>query len=168
MRKISIISLFISALFFVNLCTVSAQNLQKERQNLMPVPANINWKSGRLSISKDFTAAVIGETDERLKNYISRIMRRMEGRTVMSFSRELSNDAGNAQLLIETKSTGNAIPQLGDDESYNLEINDKQAKITANTTVGAMRGLETFLQLLESDKDGFYFPAVVINGQTAV
>ena len=25
-----------------------------------------------------------------------------------------------------------------------------------------MRGLETFLQLLEGDKDGFYFPAVSI------
>ena len=28
-----------------------------------------------------------------------------------------------------------------------------------------MRGLETLLQLLESDKDGFYFPAVSISDQ---
>ena len=162
MRKVSIISFFISAVFFANLWTISAQNLQKERRNLMPVPANVNWKSGKLNVSKDFTVAVKGQTDERLKDYISRVLRRMEGRTVMSFSRDLSNDAANAHLLIETRSTGNAIPRLGDDESYNLEINDKQAKITAQNTVGAMRGLETFLQLLESDKDGFYFPAVSI------
>ena len=134
-----------------------------QRRNLMPVPANISWKSGKLPVTKNFSVAVKGQTDERLRNYIDRVMRRMEGRTVLELSRNLSNDAANASLLIETQSTGNAIPKLGDDESYNLEISDKQAKISAPTTVGAMRGLETFLQLLESDKEGFYFPAVSIN-----
>ena len=79
----------------------------------------------------------------------------------MELPRELSSDA-NAALLIETQSAGSAIPKLGDDESYTLEITEKQAKINAPNSVGAMRGLETFLQLLESDKDGFYFPAVSI------
>ncbi len=81
----------------------------------------------------------------------------------MNFCVIFRSDSANVTLLIETNSTGNAIPKLGDDESYNLEINEKQAKLTALTTVGAMRGLETFLQLLERDKDGFYFPAVSIN-----
>ena len=141
---------------------VSAQDLQTARRNLMPVPANLAWKSGRLNVTKNFTVAVKGQTDERLKSYIFRVTRRLEGRTVLEMSREISNDA-NATLLIETNSTGNAIPQLGDDESYNLEITNTQAKLTAPTTVGAMRGLETFLQLLEGDKDGFYFPAVSIS-----
>jgi hexosaminidase len=141
---------------------VSAQDLQTARRNLMPVPANLVWKTGKLNVTKNFTVAVKGQTDERLKSYIFRVMRRLEGRTVLEMSREISSDA-SATLLIETNSTGNAIPKLGDDESYNLEISDKQAKLTAPTTVGAMRGLETFLQLLESDKDGFYFPAVSIN-----
>ena len=150
--------LIILSLFVV----VSAQNLQTARRNLMPVPANVSWKNGRLNVTKNFTVAVKGQTDERLKSYIFRVMRRLEGRTVLEMSRDLSNDTGGASLLIETNSTGNAIPQLGDDESYNLEISDRQAKLTAPTTVGAMRGLETFLQLLEGDKDGFYFPAVSI------
>ncbi len=137
--------------------------LQTERRNLMPVPANINWKDGRLPVSKNFNVAVKGQTDERLKSYVFRVMRRMEGRTILEFSRELSTDAGGAQLLIETRSTGKPVPAVGDDESYNLEISEQQAKIIAPTTVGAMRGLETFLQLLASDKDGFYFPAVSIN-----
>ena len=144
---------------------ISAQDLQTARRNLMPIPANISWNSGKLSVTKNFTVAVKGQTDERLKSYIFRVMRRLEGRTVLELSRDLSSDAANATLLIETNSTGNAIPKLGDDESYNLEISDKQAKITAPTTVGAMRGLETFLQLLEGDKDGFYFPAVSIKDQ---
>ncbi len=153
-----IFTLMLSAIF-----TVSAQDLQTARRNLMPVPANVAWKSGRLPVTKTFVTAVSGKTDERLRSYISRAMRRLEGRTVQEFSREFSSDSANATLLIETGSTGNAIPKLGDDESYNLEISETRAKLTAPTTVGAMRGLETFLQLLEGDSGGFYFPAVSIS-----
>ncbi|HLM00910.1 MAG TPA: beta-N-acetylhexosaminidase, partial [Pyrinomonadaceae bacterium] len=129
----------------------------------MPVPASVIWREGRLPVTKSFTVAVKGQTDERLRKYIFRVMRRLEGRTVLELPRELFNNTDGAQLLIETSSTGNPIPRLGDDESYNLEISANQAKITAPTTVGAMRGLETFLQLLEGDRDGFYFPAVSIS-----
>ncbi len=159
MSKIFIISVLILSLFL----TISAQDLQKERRGLMPLPASVNWKSGRLNLTKNFAVAVKGKTDQRLKDYIFRAMRRLEGRTVMQFSRDVSENNETAQLLIETNSTGNAIPQLGDDESYKLELTDAQAKLTAPNTVGAMRGLETFLQLLEGDKDGFYFPAVAID-----
>ena len=163
MQKLHIVKLLFLILILTATGAISAQDLQTARRNLMPVPANVSWKSGRLPVNKSFTVAVKGQTDERLRNYIFRVMRRLEGRTVLEMSRVLSNDPGAAQLLIETQSTGNAIPKLGDDESYALEISDRQAKITAPTTVGAMRGLETFLQLLEGDKDGFYFPAVSIN-----
>jgi hexosaminidase len=156
-------TILILAIIIISIYSVSAQDLQTARRNLMPVPSNVQWKSGRLPVTKNFIVAVKGQTDERLKSYIFRVMRRLEGRTVLEFSRDLSSDAANASLLIETNSTGNAIPKLGDDESYNLEITANQAKITAPTTVGAMRGLETFLQLLEGDKEGFYFPAVSIN-----
>lgn len=159
MRKVLLL-LFINSLFYG---ITSAQDLQTARRNLMPVPANVTWKDGRMPVTKNFTVAVTGKTDGRLKSYIFRVMRRLEGRTVTEFTRELSNDTANASLLVETVSTGSAVPMVGDDESYNLEISDKQAKIYAPTTVGAMRGLETFLQLLEGDKNGFYFPAVSIS-----
>lgn len=128
----------------------------------MPVPANVAWKDGRLNLDKNFTVGMEGASDERLDEYVFRVMRRLEGRTIMSFPREISKTT-DAKLVIEAKKASPKIPQLGEDESYKLEINNDQAKLTANTTFGAMRGLETFLQLLEGDKDGFYFPAVVID-----
>ena len=134
-------------------------------RGLMPVPANVNWRSGRLPLTKDFVIAFTGQTDDRLRNYAFRAMRRLEGRTVLELSREFSSNPQIAGLVIETRSTGNAIPKLGDDESYTLDVSDRQAHLTAATTVGAMRGIETFLQLLEGDKDGFYFPAVTIADQ---
>lgn len=164
MSKFSIVLTFIIAAIF----STSAQEkdlsvLQTERRNLMPVPASVVWKDRRLPVTKDFTVAFKGKTDERLRQYVFRVMRRLEGRTILELPREFATNAEQARLVIETASTGNPIPQLGDDESYRLEINDDQAKITAPATVGAMRGLETLLQLLEGDKDGFYFPAVSID-----
>jgi hexosaminidase len=38
--------------------------------------------------------------------------------------------------------------QLGTDESYTLNITSPNITLTANTTYGALRGLETFAQLL--------------------
>ena len=65
-----------------------------------------------------------------------------------------------------TQPAGNAIPKLGDSEAYTLEIStDKGTYWCIRRSVGAMRGFETLLQLLESDKDGFYFPAVSITDQ---
>ena len=155
-------SLFLTASILVICNTAFAQELQKARRNLMPVPESVSWKEGRLPISKSFTVSLSGQTDERLRQYVFRTMRRLEGRTVLTFSRDISSDASTATLVIETASTGRNIPKLGDDESYNIEISSKQAKLTAPTTVGAMRGLESFLQLIEADKDGFYLPTVSI------
>jgi hexosaminidase len=141
----------------------NAQKMSAKEHTLMPVPAEVSWKEGRLDVKQDFTVALKGQTDQRLKDYVFRVMRRLEGRTVMSFSREMVADESSAHLVIETRSTGNRIPKLGDDESYRLVIDGERAKLTAPTTVGAMRGLETFLQLLEGDAKGFYFAAVEID-----
>lgn len=143
--------------------TQSNTSQQSSTRSLMPVPASVDWKTGRLPFTKSFTVAVKGQTDDRLRAYIFRVMRRLEGRTVLELSRDLAADSSNATLVVETQSTGSAIPKLGDDESYTLEISDQQARLNAPTTVGAMRGLETLLQLLEGDKDGSYFPAVSIS-----
>jgi hexosaminidase len=169
MHKIFFKLIIIAVVFGSAVSTMFSQEnnnstaLSAARRNLMPVPASVNWREGRLPVTKSFAVAVRGQTDERLKKYIFRVMRRLEGRTLLELPRELFNNTDGAPLLIETSSTGNPIPRLGDDESYTLEINANQAKITAPTTVGAMRGLETFLQLLEGDRDGFYFPAVSIS-----
>ena len=134
-------------------------------RGLMPIPLSVAWRSGRLSLTKGFTIAFTGQTDERLRDYAFRVMRRLECRTVIELSRDFSTDKINATLVIDTRTTGNPIPKLGDDESYTFEVTDRQARLVAPTTVGAMRGLETFIQLLEADKDGFYFPSVSISDQ---
>ena len=58
-----------------------------------------------------------------------------------------------------------AIQKLGEDESYELTITDSGAKLTAPTSLGALRGLQTFLQLVQITPAGFAAPAVTIKDQ---
>jgi hexosaminidase len=129
---------------------------------LMPVPASVQLQSGRLKIDAAFTTAIDGFTDGRLQGAVHRMARRLEGRTGIEFSRATSADAKTATLAIQCNAAGKAIPAVEEDESYTLEASDKQATLKAATVVGAIRGLETFLQLLESDGESYFIPAVKI------
>ncbi|HKQ50782.1 MAG TPA: family 20 glycosylhydrolase, partial [Pyrinomonadaceae bacterium] len=80
----------------------------------------------------------------------------------IEFQRGLAADAANASLVVACQTAGKNVPALGEDESYTLEVTDRQALLSAATTVGALRGLETFLQLLEGDREGYFIPAVSI------
>jgi hexosaminidase len=128
----------------------------------MPVPASIRFNPGRLPITKSFTVGARGRADERLQAAIDRMLRRLEGRTVMELQRGAASDANAATLVVETQGPGQSVPSVNEDESYSLEVSDKQAILRAPTVIGALRGLETFLQLLESDREGYFIPAVSI------
>jgi len=54
---------------------------------------------------------------------------------------------------------------LGEDESYTLDVTPEGAKLHAPTTLGTLRGLQTFLQLVAVTPDGFAVPAVRIEDQ---
>ena len=132
------------------------------QHSLMPVPASIRFNPGRLAIDKSFTVAIRGGVDLRLKAGVDRFQRRLAGRTVLDLARGLSPEAG-ATLVIDATGPGKTVPALDEDESYSLEVSDRDAILKAPTVVGALRGLETFLQLLEAKADGYFIPAVSID-----
>jgi hexosaminidase len=68
-------------------------------------------------------------------------------------------------LLIDCQSRGNDYPALGEDESYQLDVLSTGARLQARTVTGALRGLETFAQLIGPGLDGFEVPAVHIEDQ---
>ncbi len=141
----------------------TAPNAQPTTEHhLMPVPAAVRFNPGRLLIAKSFTVAAGGYTDRRLQAGIERAVRRLEWRTLLEFPRGLASDAANATLSVQCRSAGQIVPSVEEDESYSLEVSDRQAVLSAATVVGALRGLETFLQLLESDREGYFIPSVQI------
>jgi hexosaminidase len=139
-----------------------AQTVSKH--NLMPVPASVSFQTGRLPISGQFAVATEGFSDARLQATISRFLKRLEGRTVLTLAQP-NQPSGSATLVIQCQSAGQTIPSINEDESYRLDISEKQAKLSAPTVVGVLRGLETLLQLIGADREGYYFPVAQIADQ---
>ena len=137
--------------------------IQSARHELMPVPASVRLLGGRMKVEPSFTAAVQGHSDARLLAGIERAVSRLERRTGLEFARGLAAVPAAANLVIQCRGAGPATPELGQDESYVLEVSERQAFVNAATVPGALRGLETFLQLVSGDAGGYFVPEARIN-----
>ena len=155
----------VSFVWAINAQNPATNGTSPVKLSLMPIPASVQLQPGRLPITSGFTVAVKNFADDRLRSGIARMLRRLEGRTVLTLPADLAIDEATATLVVQCERAGETIPSLNENESYTLEINDKQARLVAPTVVGALRGLETFLQLLQGDRDGFFMPAIKINDQ---
>jgi len=137
------------------------------RSNVLPAPESLSVQAGRLALDSTFTFASTGYTDLRLVRAMSRTMRRLEGRTGLILPREsvAAESAGAVQLAVHVSGPGEAVQGVDEDESYALTVGARQVQLDAPTVVGALRGLETFLQLAQGDASGWYLPLVAIRDQ---
>src|SRR3982750_4381789 len=140
-----------------------AQEAPTPQLNLMPVPASVKFHRERLAIDSSFRVATRGHSDARLQAGIWRFIRRLEGRTVLTLPSTLAPDDQTTPLIVQCQGPGKNIPAVGEDESYRIDITRRQAILSAPTVVGALRGLETLLQLLDADRTGYFFPGVQID-----
>lgn len=133
------------------------------RHTLMPVPASVHAAEGRLGIDDGFTFELPANAPLRLQQAVARAIARLKARTALRFQSSAAPTSGASRLIVECAQTAAPdIPQLGDDESYALLIDGQRALLRAATVTGVSRGLETLLQLLDGDRDGFFLPAVRI------
>src|ERR1041384_390880 len=155
----------VSLVWVINAQNPTPNVISPAQLSLMPKPASVQPQPGRLPITSGFTVAVKNFSDDRLRAGIARMVRRLEGRTVLTLPADLATDEAAATLVVQCERAGEIIPSLNENESYSLDINDQQARLAAPTVVGVLRGLETFLQLLHGDRNGFFMPAIRINDQ---
>jgi hexosaminidase len=127
--------------------------------NLMPLPASMQNGGGSLRIDSSFSVVLTGHTETRLDRAVQRFLRQLARETAFPLPAKPSS---RATLTIHTDHASKEVQQLGEDESYRLEINPEGAKIDAITPLGSMHGLQTFLQLVEVSTDGFAAPGVKI------
>lgn len=132
--------------------------------NLMPVPANIQPGTGQLVIDQLFTVAVGGAKDARLDRGVPRFLDELSRQTGMPLNNQLA-DSAKATLLIRCESGGRKVQELGEDESYTLEVSPARATLTAPNPLGLLHGLQTFLQLVEPTPAGFAVPVVTIKDE---
>jgi hexosaminidase len=130
--------------------------------NLMPIPAVMQMHPGTLKLDSSFTVGVTNHSDGRLRRAIQRFQSRLEGRTGVELPLGLASDGTAATLRIECAAAGSEYPKLGEDESYSLEVGAQHATLKSNTVLGAIRGMETILQLVSANQDGYFLPNVSI------
>jgi hexosaminidase len=132
--------------------------------NLMPWPAKVQQGNGALKINESFRVAFTGYTESRLDRAGQRFIERLHRQTGILFTSH-GGDATKAALVVHTDKASKEIQELGEDESYTLEVTPQGAKLDAANPLGVLRGLQTFLQLVEVSPDGFAAPAVSVKDQ---
>jgi len=139
-----------------------AAPLSARDNNLMPQPAKLVEREGRLAIDASFSVGFTGYREVRLENAARCLLRRLEKQTGIPMPEEVEPDASRATLVIDCAGPGEAVQSVRENESYKLEVAANRARITAPTPVGVLRGIETFLQWIELDAQGFGAGAVLI------
>ncbi len=130
---------------------------------LMPMPANIKIGVGQLVVDPSFSVAISGRKEPRLQRTVEIFLDHLRRQTGMLPLDMKVSDSSTGTLLIHADSRSKEVQELGEEESYRLEITSSGAKLNAPTTLGVMRGLQTFLQLVETTPAGFAAPAVNID-----
>lgn len=131
--------------------------------NLMPVPQMIKLNPTPFYLTANFSITISGTECQDLEHYATRILRRLAGKTGLFFPQDQVTSSGkpnNPSMKIEFKRCGKAV--LQEDESYTLSVTAQEISLKAETSFGAMRGLETLLQLVDCDSAGYYITGVWI------
>jgi len=128
---------------------------------LMPQPAHLTANAGSLALTPQFTAAADKFHDTRLDSAIARMLKRLEFQTGLQIATTPST--GSATLTVTVDGAGEAVQGPDEIEVYTLEVTPNSAHLKAPTVVGAIHGLETFLQLIQNDGTNYFLPAVSID-----
>jgi len=137
---------------------------QQPALHLMPLPAGAQSGAGSLEVDSSFSVAFAGHTEPRLERSGERFLLQLARQTGLPLALKPAKTA-RATLVIQADHASKEIQEVGEDESYVLEVTATGAKLTAPTTLGAMHGLQTFLQLVDVSPGGFATPAVTIHDQ---
>ena len=129
--------------------------------NLMPMPASVQTGTGQLPITQSFSVGVTGSHDASLDSAVQGFVAQLSRQTGIPFRPK----AGSTTLEIHAGRGREAVQKLGEDESYELTVTASGAKLTAPASLGVLRGLQTFLQLVQITPTGFAAPTVTIKDQ---
>jgi hexosaminidase len=149
------------SLSFVAFCFAEPQ----PALNLMPLPSSVQLGTGQLMIDTLFSVSIVGQRDSRLQRAVELFLASLRRQTGMSPLNMEVTDSATAPLVVHADHTNKDVQELNEDESYSLEISSSGARLDAATPLGAMRGLQTFLQLVETTAQGFAVPALTIRDQ---
>ena len=157
------LSVFVFSL--VVLCLLSPARILRAQGKsslpIMPLPAHAVLGEGEFPIDGNLGIALKGYKEPRLERAQQRFFDMLSRETGIPLWREAILNAPN--FIIQTAGPSAAVQQLGEDESYRLEISTTGVQLMAPNPLGVLRGLQTFLQLVRVTPKNFSVPVVTID-----
>ena len=130
---------------------------------IMPLPSHAVQGQGQFLIDGTFGVALQGYTEPRLERAKQRFLVTLSRETGVPLWREAQFN--QPSFVIKTGGASDPVQQLGEDESYHLEISANHVLLSAPNPLGILHGLQTFLQLVRTTPQGFSVPVVTIDDQ---
>jgi hexosaminidase len=129
--------------------------------DLLPLPAAAVAGEGELAITAAFAVDASQCRDDR----VAAAAARLPGRLARWTGMRVVPEPARPVLAIRCGAAPAVVQRPVEDESYTLEVTPAGAVLTAATPYGALRGVETFLQLVEPRAGAFAVAAVRIEDQ---
>src|SRR5580704_15709029 len=148
--------------YLVACIALSVDVLALHAVNLMPMPAQVTLGQGSLPIDQTFRILIDGYTEPRLVSAVERARRILSRQTGIPAAPAALAGSGPT-LTIHCAHSSEPVQKLGEDESYRLVVDSRGAFLDAQNPLGILRGLETFLQLVDLGPKGFSAQAVTID-----
>ena len=127
---------------------------------ILPLPMQATVGNGEFVLDGGFELTFEGHTEPRLERARHRFFETIKASTGL---RRWPDSARKLpQFTITTKAASAPVQQLGEDESYHLEITPIQVSLTAPNPLGVLRGMQTFLQLVHPTAKGFAVSSIEI------
>lgn len=159
-RRTGSVCLLLFLICLLSLC--SKLHAQQEGQlPIMPLPTRVEMGHGEFLIDGNFGVALKGYSEPRLERARSRFLNTLSAETGIPLWRQAALNPPH--FTIHTGRPSAAVQQLGEDESYHLQISTTDVLLTASNPLGVLRGLQTFLQLVTVTPKGFSVPVAVID-----
>jgi hexosaminidase len=130
---------------------------------LMPLPAKATPGTGEFLINNGFGLTLEGYQEPRLDKAKQRFLDLLSRQSGIPLWREAA--LNKPLFFVKTAGPSAPVQQVGEDESYHLEITAQEVHLQAANPLGVLHGLQTFLQLVHITPQGFAVPAMTIDDQ---
>jgi hexosaminidase len=122
---------------------------------VMPAPAEVRLAGGRVPAGTALVVTTTEPANERLSLAISKAKARWQQRMAGAAAQPTT-------VTIKWRADAPLIPRENEDESYILEVEKRGVTLSAATDIGALRGLETLLQMPERAGNSWSMAAATI------
>lgn len=127
------------------------------------MPSQSILGSGEFQVDDSFGVELRGYREPRLECARQRFLDVLSRETGIPLWREARINKSN--FTVQTKGPSRPVQQLGEDESYRLEISTSGVKLSAANPLGVLHGMQTFLMLVRVTPKGFTVPAITISDE---